>query len=41
VGGIAFPQNAANPPTETIGALACWAADQIKDRYLKDPGALA
>jgi gluconate 2-dehydrogenase alpha chain len=41
VGGSAFPQNAANPPTETIGALACWAADQIKDRYLDKPGALA
>jgi len=40
VGGSAFPQNGASPPTETIGALACWAADAIKDHYLKQPGAL-
>ncbi|MBI4192619.1 MAG: GMC family oxidoreductase [Betaproteobacteria bacterium] len=40
IGGSAFPQNSANAPTETIGALACWAADSIKDRYLKRPGAL-
>ena len=39
VGGSAFPQNAANPPTETIGMLACWAADAIKD-YAKKPAAL-
>ncbi len=35
VGGSAFPQNAGGPPTETIGMLACWAADGIKDVYLK------
>jgi len=40
VGGSAFPQNSANPPTETIGMLACWAADAIKDMYLKRPAAL-
>jgi len=40
IGGSAFPQNAANPPTGTIGALACWAADSIKDLYLKRPGPL-
>jgi gluconate 2-dehydrogenase alpha chain len=40
IGGNAFPQNGAAPPTETIGALACWAADSIKDLYLKRPGAL-
>jgi gluconate 2-dehydrogenase alpha chain len=40
VGGSAFPQNGAAPPTATIGALACWAADSIKDHYLKQPGAL-
>ena len=40
VGGSAFPQNSANNPTGTLGALACWAADAIKDRYLKWPGAL-
>ena len=40
VGGSAFPQNAGNPPTETIGMLACWAADGIKDVYLKKQGAM-
>lgn len=41
VGGSAFPQNSANSPTGTIGTLACWAADAIKDIYLKRPGPLA
>jgi gluconate 2-dehydrogenase alpha chain len=41
VGGSAFPQNSANGPTGTIGALACWAADAIRDEYLKRPRALA
>ena len=40
VGGSAFPQNSANPPTATIGALACWTADAIKEQYLKKPGLL-
>ena len=40
VGGSAFPQNSANSPTGTIGTLACWAADSIKDLYLKRPGTL-
>jgi gluconate 2-dehydrogenase alpha chain len=40
VGGSAFPQNSACPPTGTIGTLACWAADNIKDQYLKKPGAM-
>jgi gluconate 2-dehydrogenase alpha chain len=40
IGGSAFPQNSANPPTGTIGTLACWAADSIKDLYLKRPGPL-
>jgi len=38
VGGSAFPQNSANSPTGTIGTLACWSADSIKDYYLKRPG---
>ena len=38
VGGSAFPQNGAQGPTETIGMLACWAADGIKEVYLKKPG---
>jgi gluconate 2-dehydrogenase alpha chain len=41
VGASAFPQNSANPPTLTVGALACWAADAIKDDYLRNPGPLA
>ena len=36
VGGSAFPQNGAVGPTATIGMLACWAADGLKD-YLKKP----
>ena len=40
VGGSAFPQNSANPPTATIGALACWTADAISEQYLKKPGLL-
>lgn len=40
VGGSAFPQNPATSPTETIGMLACWAADAIKDNYLRRPGQL-
>jgi len=41
VGASAFPQNGANNPTATVGALACWTADAIKDRYLRRPGPLA
>ena len=41
VGASAFPQNSANNPTGTVGALACWVADSIKDHYLQRPGALA
>jgi gluconate 2-dehydrogenase alpha chain len=41
VGGSAFPHNAAQGPTETIGMLACWAADGIKENYLKRPGPMA
>lgn len=40
VGGSAFPQNAANGPTATIGMLACWAADAIKENYLQRAGSL-
>ena len=41
IGGSSFPQNSAYPPTATIGTLACWAADHIKDTYLKRPGPMA
>ena len=40
VGGSAFPQNPAQGPTATIGMLACWAADGIKETYLKKPGSM-
>jgi gluconate 2-dehydrogenase alpha chain len=40
IGASAFPQNAAYGPTGTVGALAFWAADAIRDRYLKNPGPL-
>lgn len=40
VGASAFPQNSANAPTETVGTLACRAADAIKDLNLKRPGPL-
>ena len=40
IGGSAFPQNSSNNPTSTIGALACWATDAIKENYLKHPQAL-
>jgi gluconate 2-dehydrogenase alpha chain len=40
IGASAFPQNSSNNPTCTVGALACWAADAIKDQYLKKPGSL-
>ena len=40
VGASAFPQNAAQNPTGTVGALAFWAAEAIRDRYIKGPGPL-
>ena len=40
IGASAFPQNSGNAPTGTVGALACWTADAIKDEYLKRPRAL-
>jgi gluconate 2-dehydrogenase alpha chain len=40
VGGSAFPQNPANGPTETIGMLACWTADAIKENYIRNPASL-
>lgn len=39
-GACVFPQNAGKNPTGPVGALAYWAADAIKNRYLKDPGPL-
>jgi gluconate 2-dehydrogenase alpha chain len=40
IGASAFPQNASYNPTNTVGALAYWAADAIVQRYLKQPGPL-
>ncbi len=40
-GACAFPQNAGYNPTGIVGALACWGADAIRDRYLANPGPLA
>src|SRR5262249_33092574 len=40
IGANAFPQNAGYNPTNTVGALTYWALDAIKNRYLKQPGAL-
>jgi gluconate 2-dehydrogenase alpha chain len=40
-GSTAFPQNPGYNPTGTVAALAYWAADAIKSRYLKQPGPLA
>lgn len=40
MGACVFPQNAGYNPTGTVGALTYWAADAIKNRYLKNPGPL-
>lgn len=37
-GASLFPQNAGYNPTGTVGALAYWALDAIKNQYLKNPG---
>ncbi len=41
VGAAACPQCSANPPTLTVGALACWTADANKDEYQGRPRPLA
>ncbi len=40
MGATAFPQNAGYNPTNTVGALAYWAAQAIRTQYLKNPGPL-
>jgi gluconate 2-dehydrogenase alpha chain len=40
MGANVFPHNAAYNPTGPVGALAYWSADAIKNRYVKNPGAL-
>jgi len=39
-GTALFPQNATYNPTITVGALAYWTADALRNQYLKSPGAL-
>lgn len=39
-GASAYPQNPGYNPTGTVGALAYWSAQAIKERYLKSPGPL-
>jgi len=40
MGSSVFPQNHGYNPTGTVGALAYWAADAIRTKYLKNPGPL-
>ena len=40
LGASAFPQNAGYNPTDTVAALAFWAAAAIRNQYLKNPGRL-
>ena len=40
VGASVFPHNSAYNPTGPVGALAYWAADAIREKYLKRPGLL-
>ena len=40
-GASVLPQNAGRAPTPPVAALAYWAAEAIRDRYLKEPGLLA
>ena len=39
-GAAVFPHNSSYNPTGPVGAMAFWAADAIKNRYLKNPGLL-
>ena len=40
LGSSVFPQNHGYNPTGTVGALAFWAADAIRSRYLREQGPL-
>jgi gluconate 2-dehydrogenase alpha chain len=40
LGASAFQQNEGRNPTGTVGALAYWAAEAIRDQYIKKPGPL-
>ena len=39
IGASAFAHNAGKNPTGTVGALAFIAADAIRTKYLRNPGA--
>lgn len=41
IGASCFPQNASYNPTDTVGALAYWAADAIVSRWIRRPGPLS
>src|SRR3569623_1622167 len=40
IGASNFPQSASYIPTDTVGALAYWAADAIVKQYVNSPGPL-
>ena len=40
LGASAFPHNSAYNPTGPVGAMAYWAADAIKNKYVSKPGPL-
>ncbi|MDB5561984.1 MAG: family oxidoreductase [Hyphomicrobiales bacterium] len=40
IGASSFPQNFTYNPSGTVGALAYWTLDAIKNQYLKSPGPL-
>ncbi len=40
MGASVYPLNGGYNPTGTLGALTFWAADAIKNRYLRQPGSL-
>ena len=40
IGACVFPHNSSYNPTGPVGALSYWAADAIKNRYIKNPGPL-
>ena len=40
MGASVFAHNSAYNPTGPVGALAYWAADVIKNKYIKNPGKL-
>jgi hypothetical protein len=39
-GACIYPQNPGYNPTDTVGTLAYWTAQAIREQYLKHPGPL-